>query len=228
MQERLNIGIDVAKAELAVGVIDHPELNTTIPNTAAAIKRWLRHVPQDARLAVESTGSYHRLLVDLAQVQGLETYVLNARDVHFYAKALGQRGKTDRTDAQVISRYLREHHPYLHPFRAGGRADQQITLLLRRRAQLVGQRGALQLSLRDVPLLASQLKALIAQFDHVIATIDEHITQQAQSEPSLAAETQRLQTIPGVGVQGATMPSSRSRERTRAPWTQVKNGACAG
>lgn len=205
MQEPLNFGIDVAKAELVVGVIDHPELNTALANTAASIKRWLRHVPHDARLAVESTGRYHRLLVDLAQAQGLDTYVLNACDVHFYAKALGQRGKTDRTDAQVISRYLREHHPYLHPFCAGSQADQQITQLLRRRALLMGQRAALQLSLRDVPLLAPQLKALITQFDQVIATIDKHIAQQTQSEPALAAETQRLQTIPGVGVQGATM-----------------------
>jgi transposase len=207
MQEPLNIGIDVAKAELAVGVIDHPELNATLANTAVAITRWLRHVPHDARLAVESTGRYHRLLVDLAQAQGLETYVLNACDVHFYAKALGLRGKTDRTDAQVISRYLREHHPYLHPFCAGSQADQRITVLLRRRAQLVGQRAALRQSLHDVPLLAAQLKTLVAQFDRVIATIDKHIAQQTQSEPTLAAETRRLRTIPGVGAQGATMLS---------------------
>ncbi|TCT01968.1 transposase, partial [Paralcaligenes ureilyticus] len=67
------------------------------------------------------------------------------------------------------------------------------------------QRAALQQSLRDVALIAPQLKALITQFNQVIATIDEHIAQQAQSEPALAAEAQRLQTIPGVGVQGATM-----------------------
>src|SRR3546814_9633101 len=65
---------------------------------------------------MESTGRYHQLLANLAAGMGLHVFVLNARDVYFYAKALGARGKTDRVDARVIARYLAEHHDRLHPY----------------------------------------------------------------------------------------------------------------
>ena len=48
---------------------------------------------------MESTGRYHALLAHLASQAGLKVYVLNARDVHYYAKALGTRAKTDGVDA---------------------------------------------------------------------------------------------------------------------------------
>ena len=48
---------------------------------------------------MESTGRYHLSLAGLAHRAGLRVYVLNAKDVYFYAKALGARGKTDPGDA---------------------------------------------------------------------------------------------------------------------------------
>lgn len=204
MQEHLSIGIDVAKAHLAIGVVDHSELNSLIGNTAPDIKRWLRDVPQGSRIAVESTGGYHSLVVQLAQEEGFATYVLNARDVHFYAKALGQRGKTDRTDAQVISRYLKEHHGHLHEFRSGGCAERDIDQLLHQRALLVRQRDALRLS-QEVRVLSEPIRALIEQFNNVLAVIDEQMAARIRSEKELASDARRLQTIPGIGTQGAAM-----------------------
>lgn len=205
MQEPLNIGIDVAKAQLVIGVVDHPELNVTIANTAAQIKHWLRKVPEGARIGVESTGGYHSLVVRLAQEQGFAAYVLNAKDVHFYAKALGQRGKTDRTDAHVISRYLKEHHGHLHECRTGDCTEQEIDQLLRRRAVLVVQRDALRASLRELKAVKNPVEALIQQFDNVLAAIDQQIAARIGNQPELAADAQRLQTIPGIGAQGAAM-----------------------
>lgn len=205
MQEPLNIGIDVAKAELVIGVVDHPEWNGSIANTAAQIQRWLARVPVDARLAVESTGRYHKQLVELAQARGISTYVLNARDVHFYAKALGQRGKTDRTDAQVISRYVKEHHARLHSFLAGGQVEQQVEQLLSRRALLTRQRDALRQSLGDLPILDEPIQALLTEYGRLTTAIDDQVALQIRSQEQLALDWQRLQTVPGIGVQGAAM-----------------------
>lgn len=205
MQEPLNIGIDVAKAHLVIGVVDHPERNVTIANTASEIKHWLRTVPEGARIGVESTGGYHRLVVQLAQAEGFAAYVLNAKDVHFYAKALGQRGKTDRTDAQVISRYLKEHHGHLYEWRTGSGVEQEIDQLLRRRALLVNQREALQASLQDLKVLSEPVDALLKQYDHLLAAIDAQIGTQLSTQQELAADAKRLQTIPGIGALGAAM-----------------------
>lgn len=205
MQEPVNIGIDVAKAELVIGVMDQPELNCIIANRAPSIKRWLRQLPQAARIAVEATGDYHKLVVHLASQMGFDAYVLHASDVHHYVKALGQRGKTDRTDAQAIARFLKEHHSRLHVFDPVGQAEQQVEQLLRRRAFLVDQREGLQLSLRDLTVLSKPIQALIEQFECLIGAMDEQIALQIHSEREMAEQFTRLQTIPGVGAQGAAM-----------------------
>ena len=91
MQElQVFVGVDVAKAELVVA--RHGQTGSrTIPNQAQAISAWLRELPDGACLAMESTGRHHQMLASLAQAAGLQVFVLNARDVHFYAKALGAR-----------------------------------------------------------------------------------------------------------------------------------------
>jgi transposase len=205
MQDVLNIGIDVAKAELVIAEVDHPECKATVLNSAVPIKRWLGQLPAGSRIAVESTGGYHCLVVSLALERGFIPFVLNARDVYFYAKALGQRGKTDRTDAQVISRYLREHHDHLYPFKMGSPAEQLINRLLRRRALLVAQRDSLAHSLQGLPSLEKPAHRLLEQFTELLATIDEQVAAQIHSQADLEATSRQLQTVPGIGTQGAAL-----------------------
>jgi hypothetical protein len=52
----------VAKAELVVGVAGKPEHVCVLANTRSGITGWLKRVLPGSRLAVESTGAYHRLL----------------------------------------------------------------------------------------------------------------------------------------------------------------------
>lgn len=63
MQEIQNIGVDVAKDELVVWVNGSTH---TVANQAPAIAAWLHTLRGAARLAVESTGQYHQLLIQLA------------------------------------------------------------------------------------------------------------------------------------------------------------------
>lgn len=206
MQETLNIGIDVAKAELVVGEVDHPEYQGVIANKSIPIKKWLSRLPGHARIAVESTGCYHELVVDLARAQGFEVYVLNACDVYYYARALGQRGKTDRMDARMISRYLREHHARLHPFVAGSAAQREIRKLLNGRARVVVQRQSLLRSLKE--LAGVRTAALTAQLDAVLKQIDQRLATLIDSEAGLADADRRLKTITGVGALGAAWLAS--------------------
>ena len=87
------VGVDVAKEELVVAV--HTETRSgKVANSAQAISTWLGTLERGSVVAMEATGKYHRLLAELAHAAGMRVFVLNARDVHFYAKALGARGKT--------------------------------------------------------------------------------------------------------------------------------------
>lgn len=122
-------GVDVAKAELLVATEPATEpaaAQLTLRNERAAIGKWLRTLAPGTFLAMESTGRYHHELAQRAVKAGMKVYVLNARDVHFYATALGKRGKTDACDAQVIARYLGNHHKALRPWTPGTPAQQRL------------------------------------------------------------------------------------------------------
>ena len=63
------VGVDVAKDEL---VIYHAQTDRleAIPNTKAAIKKWLKELPAPVDVAIEATNIYHQEFADLAYAQG--------------------------------------------------------------------------------------------------------------------------------------------------------------
>lgn len=199
------IGVDVAKAQVVAAAHEGAIALRSVSNDAPSLRRWLAQLPQGAVLGVESTGAYHQLLVQLAHQRGLRAYVLNARDVYFYARGLGVRGKTDRVDARLIARYLAEHHARLHPWRPSSTAQRQIEDLLRRRAQAVKHQAALRLSFSTTEGLEPAWRALQDQFAALLKALDARIAQLLESDAQLAEDARRLRSIVGVGPQGSAM-----------------------
>ena len=205
MQEPiLCIGVDVSKAELVVAM--GPERRPhSIANDAASISKWLREIPAQALIAMESTGRYHGLLAHLASQAGLKVYVLNARDVFFYAKALGTRAKTDGVDAGVIARYLAEHHTQLHLWQAGNSLQQRLQELLTRRAQVVLHRSALRQVLTGIDAQGLDIAALHTAFDALLKSIDDQVQELIASDAQMAQGIERLRTITGIGPQTSAL-----------------------
>jgi transposase len=205
MQDEVVVyGVDVSKAELVVAT--HPKtVQRVVPNQAAAIKAWLRTLAKLSCIAVESTGRYPAVLVRLAQAAGMTVYVLNARDVYFYAKALGVRGKTDASDAQVIARYLAEHGPQLHPYCPGTAQQQSLIELLRRRGQLQRHLDALHQCLKDVVGMSAQRRSLRQQQAKILAQVDSKIRALIERDAGALAHYKQLLTITGIGPQTAAL-----------------------
>lgn len=205
MQEPpLFIGVDVSKAELVIAISSQQRVHS-VANDAASIGRWLRQVPSHALIAMESTGRYHGLLAHLASQAGLKVYVLNARDVFFYARALGTRAKTDGVDAGVIARYLAQHHAHLHPWQAGSSLQQRLQQLLARRAQLATARAGLKQLVAGIDARDIDTRALHRAFDDLLQAIDAKVQALIASDAQLAAGCQRLRTITGIGPQTAAL-----------------------
>jgi transposase len=200
------IGVDVAKAELVIAQHD-PTLakppGLTVTNTLTGITAWLATLPSHSRIAMESTGRYHGLLAQLAHQAGHTVYVLNARDVCYYSKALGTRGKTDRLDAQVIARYVGEHHTHLHPWSPSSQVQVQLDALLSRRALLGKHQSILKLSFKDaaVQSIQSGVTQLLHEFDVLMQAMDVQVQALIASDDQLAQGCARLRTIPSIGVQ---------------------------
>jgi len=205
MQEmRLFIGVDVSKAELVIAV--SPDRRPcSIANDAASISNWLRDVPSQALIAMESTGRYHALLAHLASQAGLKVFVLNARDIFFYAQALGMRAKTDGVDATVIARYLAEHHSRLHPWQPGSSLQQRLHDLLTRRAQVATHRSALRQVFTGVDAKELEIEALYKAFDALLQSMDDQVQALIASDERMAQGCQRLRTITGIGPQTSAL-----------------------
>lgn len=202
--ERLFVGVDVAKATLEVAMYGSTA-RQRLRNEDKCIERWLAELPASAAVAMESTGAYYVRLAELVQASGRPVYVLNARDVSFYAQALGTRGKTDRGDAQVIARYLAEHHRGLHRWRPGSGAQRAVQQLLQRRARLVKYRVAVRQTLQGVAPLQPAAQALEAPFEEALQQIDAQVQAHLAGEPGMQRGYTRLRTVTGLGASSAAL-----------------------
>lgn len=197
-------GIDVAKDELVIARKGESGA-VAIANEAVAVSAWLRSLPPRSTVAVESTGRYHRLVIELAAASGCRAYVLNAKDVSFYAKALGGRSKTDKVDAHVIARFVAEHHEELHRWERAEPGPTEVWELLLRRADVVKHRTSLRQTMRDTPTISAAAKQFDKSFEDLLKAIDERIEVLQKEDVEMARASARMQTIMGVGPQGGAM-----------------------
>lgn len=199
MQSSVFIGVDVASTKVVVAWADARHPVCTIVNQRRELSAWLDTLAQGACLAVESTGVYHELLVELACARGFRVYLLNPRALHHYAKAIHRGNKTDRLDAELIAHYLASEHAKLRPYRPPSALEYQLLKLQRRRASLVQHRTSVRLSMSDLESLAENTQHLLEAFELVIATIDRTVSRLLATDARRAELAQRLRSLPGFG-----------------------------
>jgi len=205
MQERTEIcGVDVAKDEVVVAMEGRTRAQG-IANERTAIDSWLQTLPKGSIIAMESTGMYHQLLAQRAYEAGMRVYVLNARDVFFYAKGLGARAKTDRVDAALIGRYAAEHHAKLHPWVPAEPALKRVEELLGRRATLVTKRESVRQAFKGDPDLAGELKSLDQAFHRVLDAIDAKVDALIAADTALTTGRKRIASVTGFGPHGSAL-----------------------
>jgi transposase len=162
-------------------------------NKAKAIDRFARQLPAGSIVGMEATGRFHERLARTLVKHGHTVFVINPRWIHLYAKSLGLRGKTDRSDALLIARYVAAENAYLHPYQPPGRQQQELRELLLRRCTLVKLRSATRQS------LGRQAGALVQEFNQVLKKLERRIAEIIRSVPDWRELARRLRTEPGVG-----------------------------
>jgi transposase len=203
MQPPLVVGVDVAKFSLVSVFHGQPGTAHSMANDSQAIAPWLAQLPEGSIVAVEATGTHHRLLAQMAHAARMRVYVLNARDVYYYAKALSGRAKTDRLDAAVIARYAAEHHARLHPWQPAGGVEQQLHDLLLRRACVTRLLVSLRQTLADVAALDGARQQLEAEFARFFEQLDRQLQALVASDAELDRGIVRLRSIAGFGPQSS-------------------------
>ena len=176
--ELIFVGIDVSKATLELALDDSAKTQTLGNDDVGVTAVIDRLEPVRDRVAVvllEATGGLeHRAAVALC-ARGFAVMVVNPRQAHDFAKALGYLSKTDSTDAKALSHFARTLHTSERRERLLYKlpTPEQETLLamVTRRAQLVGMRVAESNRLDSAH--ASQRKSILAHLKVLDRQIDQ-------------------------------------------------------
>jgi len=195
----LNIGADVAKDAIVVACSEGSFPVREVANQRPAVLAFLKSLPAGSRIGVESTGTYHEFFAEAAHQLGFLVFLLNPKDTHHYAKAVGLRGKTDRVDAELIARMVAHEHAKLHTWTPPTPQQREIDRLIKRRATLISLREAVEMSLHELDGFAADLKALRTRFNQLIARIDLRVKALIDANPDRKQNFARLCTISGVG-----------------------------
>lgn len=204
------IGIDVAKGHVDVMGSDGAELGRwpNDPEGHTALVGQLQPLTP-ALVVLEATGGYEDALACALQAAGLAVVVINPRQARDFARALGQRAKTDRVDAHGLAGLgavllgRADLARYLKPLPSP--AQQDLAALVTRRRQLVTmlgmERSRLALARPAVrPSLVALMRAIEAQLEDVDGALRRHV------ETHYAALDQCLRSVTGIGpVASATL-----------------------
>jgi transposase len=204
MQTILDLGADVDSRFIVIACAGHSLAPERIANERGPIRAFLHQQPRGSRLGIESTGSYHELLADMAHAAGMQVFIINPRSLRRYAQGVGQRGKTDRVDAQVIARYVANEHAHLHAYVPPSKAERALTRLIKRRAKLVTLKQTLTQSMRGLPGVSQQLKRAQQDLQRLIAQVEALMQNHLQQLRAAHQAAQRIATIPGFGPLGST------------------------
>jgi hypothetical protein len=142
-------GLDIAKLNLQLHLAGRGH---ELPNTAAGHRRLLKLLAAQpgAHVVCEASGGYEREVVAALQQAGVPLSVLNPARVRDFARATGQRAKTDPIDAAVLAAFGQTLHP--KPTAPRSPLDQQLTELVRRRVQIVEALVAQRLQAQSLTL----------------------------------------------------------------------------
>lgn len=140
------IGIDWADQLHAVCLLlpDGKTESTTLPQKPEAIAHWVLELRQrfgDRPIAVCLEQSRGALAYALMEHPALTLYPINPHQLAAYRQAFGGSGaKSDRADAALLARLLREHRDRLRPWQPDDDATRGLRLLVEMRRKWVEQR----------------------------------------------------------------------------------------
>lgn len=216
------VGIDVAKATIAVATCDdtglHPQILRDFPNTVAGWEGLAAALPAAAAAAtarleplrvaavvLEPTGGYELGVALWVHARGWPVCLPNPRQVRDWARGQGRRAKTDGQDALLLAQYgAQVHPPHWQPL---AQEVSDLEQLLRRRddvaALLQQERTRLQQVQARPGLPAavrSSLARVIAALEEEHAALEQAIADHLAQHPALVQAREQLLSVPGVGA----------------------------
>ena len=163
-----------------------------------------------AVVAIEATGGFESMAAAALAAAALPVVVVNPRQVHNFAKALGVNAKTDPLDAYVIARFVEASKPEI---RALPDAETlALADLLARRRQIVQMITAEKnRAMRNVTNAALQksIGRILKALELELARFDDDVDKMVRSSPLWCEKKELLATA------AATSPAMANKGPTK-------------
>jgi transposase len=196
--EQSIVGIDVSKDRLDVHVLPSGEA-WAVSRDAAGLAELCQRLAGVGIVVLEATGGYETIVVASLSSTGLPVVVVNPAQVRAYAKALGQRAKTDSIDAHVIARFAEATKPEVRPL--PDQATRLLADLLARRRQIVEMMVSenQRLQRTEVPRVRKSIERLLAALKRELGGVDHDIDDSVRGSPVWRQKEDLLVSVPGIG-----------------------------
>jgi transposase len=198
--ENIIVGIDVSKDRLDVAVRPTGEV-FAVERNAAGLDRLIARLKElSPRLvALEATGGFETIVAAALAAARLPVVIVNPAQVRAFAKAIGQRAKTDPIDAGVIAHFAEATKPELRAL--PDEATRSLADLVARRRQIIEMIGAERQREKRVtlPRLRKSITRLLKALEKELATVDTDIDDAVRGSPAWCEKENLLASVPGVG-----------------------------
>lgn len=194
----LHAGLDIAKASLELHLAGQSYPLDNDPKGHAQMLKLLRAHP-GVQIVCEATGGYERAPVRALHTAASALSIVEAGRVRHFARAKGQRAKTDPIDARVLADYGAAVRPAVTA--APTAQQERLEALDTRRRQLietlVAERN--RSAHYTEALCRRQARSLLKALEKQVAQCEEAIAELIAADEKLQTKADRLDAIPGVG-----------------------------
>ena len=193
------VGIDVSKDRLDVALLPSGEA-FAVGRDAGGLDALVERLKplNPGIVALEATGGFEQVAAGALAGAGLPVVVVNPAQVRAFAKALGQRAKTDPIDAAVIAHFAQAAAPPVRPLPDS--ATRLLADLITRRRQIVTMIAAeKQRERRATRRTAKSIARLVKALNKELASVDADIDDAVRGSPVWRHTQDLLASVPGIG-----------------------------
>ena len=198
--ESIIVGIDVSKDRLDVAIRPSGEA-FAVERNAEGLEQLTQRLrgfsPQ--LIALEATGGFETIAAAALAAAELPVVVVNPSQIRAFAKAVGQRAKTDPIDAAVIAHFAEATKPQVRAL--PDEATRLLADLVARRRQIVAMMVAERQRQKrlTIPHLRASIDRLLKALQKELTSVDTDIDGIVRASPAWREKEDLLASVPGVG-----------------------------
>jgi transposase len=196
----ITVGIDVSKDRLDIALRPSGDVFAVERNAVGLERLAVRLQAVSPQIvALEATGGFETVVAAALAAAGLPVVVVNPAQIRAFAKALGQRAKTDPIDAAVIARFAEATRPEIRPL--PDEATRLLADLIARRRQIIEMIGAERQREKRVtiPRLRKSIGRLLKALQKELTSLEADIDDAVRGSPAWRDKEDLLASVPGVG-----------------------------